>query len=353
MRTFISYLIVVFPCFIVSSLQAEVTTDVSKIQEICNQAIESRLKIKQWHVKLDCVNSGLHAESRPITYSFYVDGKRKRDDNVFPSSDGTLTEQFHIQNDEYYFSYQKIDGKIDPTLALYQVENKSRYAPKAAFILDFRAFGFSPYGFGVHDDPIRRTLGNIGAGKRVKTVTMQDDVLNKLMCKRITITLIDSGVITFWLAEDCGYAPIRYETQNSTEGFDASTTVELARYKATDIWVPVHMVEKYNPGIPGQEHQTEYTTTVYSINEPIDAKWFSPESLGLPPGTPVVMAAEKPPFGTPVWDGKKTVSEGEMLLEQATNRRVSGYRYGLFAAGLALISLALLLKYFEAGRKEG
>ncbi len=136
MRAHILYSIVLFSLSALSAAHADVETDIAKIQEVCNKSIENRLKIKQWHVKLDAVNTGRYKDDLPIAYSFYVDGNRKREDKTFPTPDEKTKEQFCIQNDEFYFVYLKHDNQIDPTLAMYQVETKSRYAPKDAFKLD-------------------------------------------------------------------------------------------------------------------------------------------------------------------------------------------------------------------------
>ncbi|MDR2441741.1 MAG: hypothetical protein LBE12_20470, partial [Planctomycetaceae bacterium] len=299
--------------------ETNIETSIKKIQAVCDLAVENRLKIKQWHVKLDCVNTGHLQDRFPTILSFYVDGQRKREEKTFPRPEGQNNNQtcttISLLDGQSYYLYQKLDNLNEPTMPIYQAEQVGKYAPKDVFEMDFRVFGFTPYGFGIGNDPLRAYFCNLEQIKKIEKITMTDEILNGISCKKITYILKKGDAyVSFWLAVDCGYSPIRAETKTTSSKFYRCTSVDVSRYKDTDLWIPAHVIEEYAPtGDPYRK--TEYTITVYSINESLDPKIFTLEGLNIPVGTPVDMHPD-PKHLPRLWDGKKVVTEGEMLTNQ-------------------------------------
>jgi hypothetical protein len=90
---------------------------------------------------------------------------------------------------------------------------------------------------------------------------------------------------------------------------------------------------------------------VVSFNKPLDPKLFDERGLDLPVGTLVLMDPEPVP-DTYTWDGEKIVGLSGATLEPDTSTRSNAFNYFLMAAGLALISLGCLFKYFELVKKN-
>ncbi|MDR0610835.1 MAG: hypothetical protein LBG58_12045 [Planctomycetaceae bacterium] len=373
-RNFVLILFMLF--FFVTNFILSEETDIKTIQIICNRAIENRLKIKQWHVKLDCTNTGSSHFAYPTSFSFFVDGHRKREDQTMPNIDvsqyvqkirngekvkvsvqedvvtskegGTKT-TVEILGDEFYYRYQKDNISNLPTVPLYQLTQTGNQPPSDSFITDFRILGFLPLGLNLGNSSIYSFIGNL---KELEgQLTMTDEFLNDTECKKILyVKEKDEYHFAVWIAPQYGYSPIRMESQTKKYGLFDSTTVEVRQYKDTDLWVPVKAtVQRLENG--KLFRKTEYAITVYSINEPLDPKLFTPELLDIPVGTPVEMfSSHNPPnIKRQFWDGKKTVTEGELFIQKIQDenaaknnkRRILGV-----VSGLILISIVCFYKFF-------
>ncbi|MDR2437875.1 MAG: hypothetical protein LBE12_00705, partial [Planctomycetaceae bacterium] len=82
----------------------------------------------------------------------------------------------------------------------------------------------------------------------------------------------------------------------------------------------------------------------------LEPNLFNEKGLNLPIGTLVMMDPE-PAADTFTWDGEKIVGLSGATLEPVIPTRSNAFRYFLIAAGLALISVACLFKYFELRKK--
>jgi hypothetical protein len=329
--------------------ETNVETDIKKIQAVCDLAVENRLKIKQWHVRLDCVNTGHLQDRLPTIFSFYVDGQRKREEKTFPKLEGQNNNQtsttISLLDNQSYYLYQKIDNLNKPTMPIYQAEQVGKYAPKDVFEMDFRVFGFAPLEFGRGKDPLRAFVTNLEHYKNVEKITMNSETINGIACKKIKY-FMDKGDAYFaiWFALDYAYSPIRVETESKQHQLFDYTTVEVNQYKNTDIWVPGKVIAERL--INGQSHRkTEYTITVYSINEPLDPKVFTLEGLNIPVGTPVDMHPD-PEHLPRLWDGKKVVTEGEMLTNQMIAEKHNQRSFILLIVSLGLIGIIGLYRFF-------
>lgn len=331
-------------------------SDIEEIREVCNRAIENRLKIKQWHVQIDSVNTGKGKDNLPLRMVQYVDGSKRREERTRIITDEPDKKQTSIQilGDKNFYLYDKLEDTGKPTMPLYQAVKDSIYVPENRFTFDYRMLGFTPYKYGVlGDDSISDYLGGFEQNKRIEEFRMEDEVLNGIPCKKFSMFL-DKGDShnTFWIAPGLGYCPIRAETGTKSHGFFVSTDVKVARYKDTDLWVPVEMIYEYAYG-GQQESKMEQKITVYSINEPIDPIVFTPEGLDIPVGTPIDMRPESY-SDEYVWDGKKAATTGEMLVEQILKEkpaRWNRFRYLLMATGLILICIAFFSMYMKSKKR--
>ncbi|MDR1269745.1 MAG: hypothetical protein LBK82_09485, partial [Planctomycetaceae bacterium] len=166
-----SILILFMLFFFMTNFTLSEETDIEKIQVICNKAIGNRLKIKQWHVKLDCTNAGSRHFAYPTSLSFFSDGHRKREDQTMPdidvsqyiqkirngekvsvqrdvvsSKEGDTKTTVEILGDEFYYRYQKDNTSNLPTVPLYQLTKAENQPPRDSFKTDFRILGFLPLG---------------------------------------------------------------------------------------------------------------------------------------------------------------------------------------------------------------
>jgi hypothetical protein len=329
--------------FLVTDCTLSEEIDIKKIQSICNKAIENRLKIKQWHVKLDCTNTGSRHFAYPTSLSFFVDGHRKREDQTMPDIDvSQYVQKIHngekvsvekdvvpskesgakttteILGDEFYYRYQKNNISNLQTVPLYQQTKADNQPPSDRFKTDFRVLGFLPLGLNLGNSSIYSFIGNL---KELEgQITMTDDFLNDTECKKILyVNEKDEYHFAVWIAPQYGYSPIRMESQTKKYSLFDSTTVEVRRYKDTDLWVPVKAtVQRLENGELFQK--TDYTISIYSINEPLDPKLFTPELLDIPVGTPVEMYPN-PSTHQRRFGDDKNVTKCELFVRKNSRRK--------------------------------
>jgi hypothetical protein len=285
-----------------------------------------------------------------IDVSQYVEKLRKGEKSSLEDSiihkEGEAKTTIEIVNGDSYYLYQKNDNTNNPTMPLYQTAIAKKQPPSDSCKIDFRILGFLPLGLNAGSSSYYSFIGNLKELNDRK-ITMTDDILNGIECKKV-LCFKEGYYLAVWFAVKCGYSPIQMESESKQYKILDRTTVDVTRYnESSDLWVPVHsVVERFEDG--KLYRRTEYTIAVYSLNEPLDPKVFTPEGLDVPVGTSVEMtsAADKKML---LWDGKKAVTTGELSIAQMQEEKTVRFnrgRYLLIASGLALICSVCLYKFF-------
>jgi hypothetical protein len=167
--------------------------------------------------------------------------------------------------------------------------------------------------------------------------------------------------MSIWICPKLGYNPIKYELDFPNLTFvhfkgrqKGIYDIEVSNDNNKKIWFPKKIRSKamYGENLDKVFRSVDLAVEVVSFNKPFDPKIFDERGLDLPVGTLVLMDPEPAP-GTYTWDGEKIVNHKGLALDPvAADSHDNRFRYFLFAAGLALIFIACLLKYFELRKKK-
>lgn len=161
-------------------------------------------------------------------------------------------------------------------------------------------------------------------------------------------------VVEIYLDPNKNYAIRRMVQHNSLIARRDIVENELKKDMSSDVWYPVHWTyEQYHHD--RLKVREENTLEVVSINQKIDPKRFTLESLGdiLKPGTPVEWKLDTPPPGKGKleWDGEKIFAHGEFgenwaLYGTAPNQARRRWII-VVSVNIAVISLIFVLHYLR------
>ncbi|MDR1480883.1 MAG: hypothetical protein LBJ00_18315 [Planctomycetaceae bacterium] len=356
-----------------------------ELHEFEKKAIESRLKIKKFHVTFSKRPESFYnrehspsSEHMPLEVVYYLDGEKSRRDivkrhkNSLTGEDGLThidvwTEDSHTNYSSGILESGERSGVgitkrhiLDPLQ--YGLMNSSG---------DIRALGFASSGV-----TFKLSLSRpVGVTNRVDN-SVQDDTINGVYCKKFCYYNHESGSrLSYWIAPSKGYSVIRAETKSNDNGCDMSkinyvsnrdredmiaqykyiysvTSVDVAEYKNTGIWFPISMNYERGDG-NGEIHNSEkYAITVHSLNESLDPKIFGLAGMDVPVGTYVMLVPDSGDDNY-YWDGKKVAGEyASRFADQGGGGVVSFFvRMLLIITGLAMISMFFFLQYLAYRRK--
>jgi hypothetical protein len=345
-----------------------------EIAEYGNKAVENRLKIKSWHVRVEREDFNINRPEKSqkcLAVEFYVDGIKNRTDQTWAygvQGEGATYTDYMAEDgiNLYTYSSQVLDDgtpvalTVIPLKTLAENQENSLYdlGYKAArSVADIRVLGF--VGTGMNYTPGNYT-GFVQHLEDQSDLQMEDDEINGIPCKKISYTYRDpsrSEVITaykrYWIAPEQGYSILRSEGEPGDKSFFDRTEVTVEKHQKTGLWVPVKSVFE-RTGIQDGKRFVKWSERLkleyLSLNENIPEKMFTPETMNIPVGRAVHIT---PPPGEPMfWDGKKVVGESGATLEPVVSTHGNPVRYFLIALGLGLICIACLKKYFELSKKR-
>jgi hypothetical protein len=362
-------------CLLTSQIFASPTP--LEIAKYGNKAVENRLKIKSWHVRIQRQSFDIRRKEEPerkIVAEYYVDGIKNRSDVTFPYKkqfEGHAETFTDITAEDgknrYFYSTEVLEGGTPVALSVTPLnysqpsfKNKMEeldYRATAKIGGDFRALGFVSTGLIVSPSNFAVFVQNCENRSDLK---MEDDEIVGIKCKKISYVYRhqdDPSKITmyhrFWVAPEQGYSILRKEGEPGDHSFLDRTDVTVTKHEKTGLWVPVMSKFERIAEKDGKKFikRSEYLTLEYlSLNENIPDETFTPATINIPVGRAVhiVPAPKEPMF----WDGEKITSEsGVAFASVIIPSHGNAFRYFLIAAGLALISIACLFKYFELRKK--
>jgi hypothetical protein len=339
---------------------------ISDISRVENQAIANREKIKDWHLRVSLSDEQMDTssdyvldeehEGQLLGIEFYKNGNLYREDQSYFFK-GKKFVRTTILGEKWYYQFgsnfvQKKNTTTDISLLNMTAREKQVQTNIIRTFHDIRTFGFNPTNIRFSPTELTKFIGNSSR----KDLVMEDDIVKGEPCYKISFSLIDhpekNNNVIVWLSPNCGYNPLKFEfffpdipgTQKTI------IDIEVNKDKNSGIWFPA---TKKTDVFRSEKlfYQCYEKIEVISLNKKLDSKIFNEKGLNLPIGT-LAMIDPEPFHGTFIWDGENIVSlSGATLDPFVTPPRSNVFRYFLIAAGLALISIACLLKYFELRKK--
>jgi hypothetical protein len=346
---------IVFFCSGVFSKEYSLT-DVSMVED---KAIAYRQKLSSWHVRFSLENEVFEKSSdfdpdkddergQLIGMETYKDGDMFRTDRFFILN--SVKSRYTIAHGKEWF-YQFNDKKMDSgnsTLAVQMTSRKLLSATLGHY--NIRLFGFDPNDIRAVPDNFTSFIGNL----RRRDIKMIDEYINGELCYKIMFSFIwnEENHCSIWVAPQKGYNPICFELYLHDKKQTSLLNIDVKKDQDSGIWFPASMQTKLT-----QDNTTLYHGTInveiISLNKKLNPDLFNEKGLDLPVGTLVLMDPEPPASDTYTWDGEKIVGLSGATLEPfVIPARSNAFRYFLIAAGLALISIACLFKYFELRKRN-
>jgi hypothetical protein len=358
------YFIVFFIFFLFQDNCNSKEYTLSDITRVENQAIANREKIKDWRVRVSLNDEQLDPssqyelddkqEGQLIGIEFYKDGNLYREDKSYIFKEKKIVYTTILgEKWNYYFGrdfVRKENTNIDIPLLNMVVSEKQ--VNRIRGFHDIRTLGFVPGNLRTIATKLTTFIGNSNR----KDLFMEDDIVRGEPCYKISFSKIDhpekNNNIVVWISPNYGYNPLKFEFFFPDIPGTQKTIVnlEVNKDKKSGIWFPTtQKTTVFRNNKIFYQHTEEIE--VISLNKKLDPNLFNEKGLNLPIGTLVMMDPE-PAHDTYTWDGEKIVGLSGATLEPIIlPTRSNTFRYFLIAAGLALISVACLFKYFELRKK--
>jgi hypothetical protein len=347
---------------------------IADIEQVERRAIEYREKIKSWHVRLlqsDEFTEGHKKDNFMPHISFAGNLECYKDGDLFHEARGYFVNDTHkrillktILNKKwrYRFGYDKIkkpEIEVD-TPILNMVKYSKVVGGPFTTPYDIRTLGItSAIDLRFNPPSLTTFIGN----PQRNNLMMSDDIIGDKKCYKIffsSLTRKEENLMSIWICPELGYNPLKLEmnftvSEPNYKGRQKTIfDIEVSNNNNKKIWFPkkINCRAMCGENLDELFRSVNLAIEVVSFNKPLDPKIFDERGLDLPVGTLVLMDPEPAP-GTYTWDGEKIVNlSGAALEPVAADSRNNGFRYFLIAAGLALISIACLFRYFELRRKE-
>jgi hypothetical protein len=336
------------------------------IEKVEKQTLNNRRSIKSWYVRtyttyilhketgdvLDNKGSILpNGDTQRILYTdYYYDGQHTREDRFFEY--GTPAKQgvdFFSYDDQYCYLYTSGLDEEKRKFAI-QADTIEEALKKRGGIIpffDIRVFGVFPAGLILRSFELTSHIGNPDR----TNLQMTDDVIDGIACKRISFRNQRQHSCLVWIAPKLGYNPIRFDSWNDERGFRNTVNLKIEKHKESGIWFPVSSIrDELYQGKPYTH--SEDKVEIITFNKPIPIETFGPKGMNTPVGTRVYVFPSPNLADNFFWDGEKIAGEFGTVLEPIETPPNNASRYFFIACGLALISVACLLKYFELGRRK-
>ncbi|GHT19584.1 hypothetical protein FACS1894189_8470 [Planctomycetales bacterium] len=226
-------------------------------------AVEQRLKIKSWHVVVDSsvelFHPGEKHKSETVKYVYYADNDRKtrrRDITQSKQSKDNNPAKMvvtkEIWSDYYYYFCDEIyvNPSAEEMVQPVRVDEKGDIPAGTVPPIDVRLIGFLPTGL-LFDGNVTDTVGSTNSfrmqGDPSATFkSVVDESFDGIPCKKTVWVFAKGRTITTWIAPSLGFTPICMEYRSENEEI-CRTTVQLMRYKETEIWFPTSSIfEEYD-----------------------------------------------------------------------------------------------------------
>ncbi|MDR2440303.1 MAG: hypothetical protein LBE12_13165 [Planctomycetaceae bacterium] len=367
------FLGITFSCFLCYSKEYT-AADIERIER---RVIEYREQIKNWHVRLSLTDEFIDSESGakldPVpdmkfagNLECYKDGELLHEERgyfVNDTNETYLLKTIFNKKWRYMFGNDKIrreGSDVDIPILNMMAYSKAVGGPYTT-PYDIRALGITPgVDIRFNSDTLTAYIGN----PQRSNLMMSDDMIGDKKCYKISFSLLkhpEENVMSIWICPELGYNPLKFEiefpdlkTINYYKGrqngiFD----IEVSNNNNKKIWFPkkISCRAMHGENLDKLISSATLAIEVVSFNKPLDPKLFDDRGLDLPVGTLVLIDPEPAP-DTYTWDGEKIVGLSGATLEPIViPPRNNAFRYFLIAAGLALISVACLFKYFELRKK--
>ena len=167
-------------------------------------------------------------------------------------------------------------------------------------IFDVRVLGFLTTGLLAQGD-----IGKLIGHPERSNLSMVDETLEGIPCKKICFVILNAKKNpvknSFWIAPEMGYSVIQNES--SRDRFRSYTKLVVKEYRNTGLWFPVSSISEALDDGKRLTYE-KLTIDVLSLNEPLDAKYFTIGNLNVLPGTRVT-GIPTPDNVKLIWDGKE------------------------------------------------
>lgn len=176
--------------------------------------------------------------------------------------------------------------------------------------------------------------------------TMQRTTWNGMRCWKIEYVRKDGCKLEEVFAIDRGLTPVRLRCECQSGGSVSVDTLECEAVRAenSEVWFPSRCHYTHTRG-GSLEREELLTVKIKDVNKPMPDRVFTPQAMGIPPGTQV-SCFPPDPRGQLVWDGKDFVPMD--IQQQARETKLSGRNVLLFAScALGLFAIAVLLQYMR------
>jgi hypothetical protein len=293
-----------------------------EIAEYGNKAVENRLKMKSWHVRVQHKNFFLNRpeiSNKDITVEYYVDGIKNRVDQTFPYEkqiEGREKTFTHITSrddkNQYSYSTEVLEDGTPVALSVIPLNHPlPRYKDKVhelehqamTRVADIRVLGFLSTGMIVTPPNFMVFIHHCEDRSDLK---MEDDEIDGIKCKKISFVYRNPDNVSeimryhrFWIDPEQGYSILRSEGEPGDHSFLDRTDVTVMKHEKTSLWVPIKSVFERTAEKDGKKFikRAEYLTLEYlSLNEDIPEETFTPVTMNIPVGrTAHVIPAPKEP----------------------------------------------------------
>jgi hypothetical protein len=349
---FLGLLTVVVPCFVLADDMQEESLALER------KVMENRLKMERFEIIINFV-SGTENKIENydcIRFHYFVDNNKNkmRIDSTFrltaqvPAGVEVPPEYTSIESwdEDQIYLFQKgmcfSNGRA-VGLALIARERASQDTPNRT-IVDCRVLGLTPIGL-----TAAVPLNFILLDSNRKNFSIIEESISGIPCKKISSEHPNGAVTITWVAPTLGYSVLKMRMSSVDNSLVDEADYTVAEYKKSGIWFPTVSEYKRMKNAKVELFQN-LSVQVVSLNEPLPADIFNPKSFDVPLGkTAYVQGKES--IGKLFWDGNKIANENKTVVDFIPIRG-NTFRYFLIAAGLALISVACLFKYFELRKKK-
>jgi hypothetical protein len=361
---------IIFSSFFCYSKEYTVT-DIELVERC---AIEYREKLTSWHVRLLQSDESIEGHKKDNVMSHisfagnlecYKDGDLFHEERgyfVNETNERILLKTIFNKKWRYRFGYDKIqkpDSEIVVPILNMLAYSKAVGGPFTT-PYNIRAFGITPtIDLRFIPQPLTSFIGN----PQRSNLIMSDDMIDDKKCYKISFSFMErkeENVMSIWICPELGYNPLKLEMNFTVSESDYKGKqktifdIEVSNNNNKKIWFPkkINCRAMRGENLDNLFRSANLAIEVVSFNKRLDPKLFDERGLDLPVGTLVLIDPEPAP-DTYTWDGEKIVGlSGAMLEPSVIPIRSNVFRYFLIAAGLALISIACLLKYFELRKRN-